>query len=95
MFLQPHRSWLAHINFVHPATPTLGRLLSFLPHTRARTIVVFPSALARGQWWTNMIRLGAPGVRFVRRIHGFVVVAFDHTRHRSLTHIPHSACTTP
>ena len=33
------RSWAANVNYVFPPTPMIGRLLTFLPSTRARAIV--------------------------------------------------------
>ena len=81
MFLQPPSSWRQHINFVHPATPTIGRLLTFLPTTGARTVIVIPVRVATGRpWWANLTRRGAPGVISVRRTFGFLVVAVDHRR---------------
>ena len=83
IFLQPASSWQRHINFVHPASPTIGRLLTFLPSTASRTVVVIPTRIATGRpWWSNLVRRGAPGVVSVRRSHGFLVVAVDHRRRR-------------
>ena len=83
MFLQPARSWRQHVNFIHPAAPTLGRVFSFLPSVAARSVVVFNAVLADGAWWANMARVGGLGVRSVRRVYGFVVVALDHSNLRS------------
>ena len=85
MFLQPASSWQAHVNFVHPAAPTIGRVLAFLPSVGAKAVVVFEAARARGAWWANMARLGGAGVLSVRRLHGFLVVAVDHSRPRLLS----------
>lgn len=80
MFLQPASSWQAHVNFIHPAAPTVGRLLAFLPATQSRAIVVIPLRLVDGaSWWSNMVRLGGPGVVQVARRDGFLIAAIDHS----------------
>ena len=78
MFLQPPSSWQRHVNFIHPAEPTIGRVLAFLPSTMARAIVVFPAELSAGAWWANWARVGGPGVLAVRYVRGFLVLTVDH-----------------
>jgi len=83
MFLQPLASWREHVNFIHPAMPTIGRVLTFLPATQSRAVVVFPERLAdAAAWWSNLARVGAPGVLRVRRHLGFLVLALDHSPNR-------------
>ena len=83
MFLQPTSSWQAHINFIHPARPTVGRVLTFLPATLSRTIVVIPLRVADGsQWWSNLTRLGGPGVVHITTEGDFLIVAVDHSPSR-------------
>ena len=80
MFLQPAASWQAHINFIHPAAPTTGRVLSFLPATSSRSVVVIPCRLADNcPWWSTFTMPGGPGVRHSERVLGFLVVAVDHS----------------
>ena len=76
LFLQPLASWQAHINFVHPAEPTM---LTFLSSTRARAVVVFPARLATGAWWSSWASLSGPGVVAIQRSAGFIIVAVDHS----------------
>ena len=83
MFVQPPESWQSHINFIHPAAPTVGRVLSFLPATGARAIVVIPTRLVTGvAWWSNMTRIGGPGVVSTRQLDGFLIFAINHRRLR-------------
>ena len=79
MFLQPRSSWTRHVNFVHPAAPTAGRVFAFLPFTRARTIVVVPTPSTVGCWWSAWARRGGPGVVAWLTTQGFTVVAVDHS----------------
>ena len=80
MFLQPPASWMANINFIHPAVPTVGRVLSFLPVTLARSVVVIPCRLVDDcPWWANFAARGSPGVLHTERVLGFLVVAVDHS----------------
>ena len=81
MFLQSVSSWTTHINFIHPATPTIDRVLVFLPATQSRAIVVIPWHLMDDSaWWSNLARQGGEGVIATRRRLGFVIVAIDHIR---------------
>ena len=85
MFIQPFSSWQRHINFVHPAAPTVGRVLSFLPATQSRTIVVIPLRIADGsQWWSNLVRFGGPGVVQVTHRDNFLIAAVDHSPSRCI-----------
>ena len=79
MFLQPASSWQRHINFVHPSRPTIGRVLTFLPATGCRAIVVFPAALAHAHWWATYATAGSPGVVSVFTVDAFVILAVDHS----------------
>ena len=79
MFVQPVQSWQENINFVHPAAPTTGRLLTFLPATGAHTVVVFPSLLRVTAWWSPWTFPGGPGVLHVGELDGFVIVIVDHS----------------
>ena len=79
MFMQRH-SWPEHINYVYPPLPTLGRLITFLPSTAARSIVVFPSP-APVEWWSYAVRPDSVGVKRSIVVSGFHVVAFDFSRH--------------
>ena len=93
MFVQPRESWAAHINFLHPAAPTVGRSLSFLPFTMARTVLVCPSPLLVGRWWSFYALPSGPGVCAVVVTSGFTVVAIDHTHRSSAPPHPHHATT--
>ena len=80
MFLQPMQSWRSNINFIHPAAPTIGRVLTFLPVTSSRAVVVIPCRLVDAcPWWANFAAAGGPGVRHTLRLLDFLVVAVDHT----------------
>ena len=79
MFAQPLASWRAHINFVHPAAPTVGRVLTFIPSVAARAVVVIPATSARYQWWSALTLVGAPGLLSSGVVNGFLVLAYDHT----------------
>ena len=79
MFSQSTHLWVNHINFVYPAEPTIGRVLTFLPHTRARTVVVFPLHLAVGRWWSSWTTRGQNGVLATAVHDGFLIVAVDHS----------------
>ena len=79
MFLQPRSSWAAHVNFIHPAAPTTGRVFTFLPFTRARIVVAVPTALTVGRWWSSWAQRGGPGVVERLTVQDFTVVAVDHS----------------
>ena len=80
VFVQPPSEWAQHINFLHPPTPMIGRVLSFLPATRSRSIVVFPETVGRGHWWSPWTQLGQHGVVATSVTCGFVLLAVDHRR---------------
>ena len=69
-------SWRSNINYVFPPTPMTGRLLSFLPTTLAKSIVVLPLPLATA-WWSYAVLPGAAGLIHRSHVRGFVVLAFD------------------
>ena len=83
MFLQPAACWRAHINFVHPARPTLGRTLTFIQAMRARAVVVFPVAMGLTSWWGSWALTGGPGVRESFTSGGFHLVVIDHSGAKS------------
>ena len=79
MFLQPRRSWMQHVNFIHPAEPTLPRVVTFLPQTCARSIVVFPEGRQHSQWWSSWVSDDGPGVVTTEVVAGFRIVVVDHS----------------
>ena len=79
MFLQDAFSYGKHINFVHPATPTTSRVLTFLPSTRSRAVVVIPEDYTYGRWWSAWTMLGGPGVVARTVVERFVVLGLDHS----------------
>lgn len=76
------QSWRENVNFVYPPAPMLGRLVTFLPVTEARTILAFPAPLPQA-WWSFATQPGARGVAFSGEAHGFAVIAFDFRRAHS------------
>ena len=78
MFLQLH-SWPWHVNFVYPPAPTLGRLITFLPSTKARSIVVFPLPAPKA-WWSYAVQPTSEGVVATTEVGGFRVIACDFTK---------------
>ena len=80
MFLQPHASWRKEVNFIHPPSPAIGRVLTFLPSVAARAIVVLPMSHVKEQWWVNWTRVGGPGVLDAVTSHQFLLVVVDHSR---------------
>ena len=79
MFLQDARSYARHINFIHPAEPTTGRVFTFLPSVRARAVIVIPARTATGQWWYTWTLLGGHNVVERQLVQGFIVLAVDHS----------------
>ena len=79
MFLQPRSSWQRELNFVHPPEPAIGRVLTFLPSVAARAVVVFPANFRRERWWTNLSRVGSPGVVSSSLFQGFLIIVIDHS----------------
>ena len=69
-------SWIANINYVYPPGPMLGRLITFLPSTKARSILVFPTPWPQS-WWSFAVQPGAAGVLHSEVTLGFRIVAFD------------------
>ena len=86
MCFQPHAagvdmfrclpSWRRNINYVFPPAPMVGRLLTFLPSTRARVIVALPAPV-RNQWWSYTLQPHSPGLLTSRIVCGFNLFAFD------------------
>ena len=75
MFLQ-WESWSRNISYVFPPRPMTGRLLTFLPSTRARAVVAVPLPIPN-EWWSYATAPNAPGAVLQRRCDGFLVTAFD------------------
>ena len=69
-------SWRRNINYVYPPSPMTGRLLTFLPQTRAKSMVVFPSPEG-SKWWSYAVQKHSAGVVKSVSAHGFKIVAFD------------------
>ena len=69
-------SWLGNINYVFPPRPMTGRLITFLPTTKSRSVVVFKGPVPPS-WWSFAVQPGAPGVIVSVRTLDFVVVLFD------------------
>lgn len=78
MFLQDAFSFAKHINFIHPAAPTVGRVLTFLPTMQCRAVVVTPIASTFAHWWSNWALPGGPGVADRQVVDGFVILGLDH-----------------
>ena len=53
-----------------------GRLLTFLPSTAARAVVVVPLPLPC-VWWTYTLASSADGVVAQAKVGGFLITAFD------------------
>ena len=69
-------SWRCNINYVFPPRPMIGRLLSFLPTTGARTIVAL-EAPVQNSWWSYTLQRHSPGLVASRRVLRFKLFAFD------------------
>ena len=70
------QSWVDNVNYVYPPKPMLGRLVTFVQHTKARVIVAF-RAPAPTSWWTHAIQPTAPGLVISLQIGEFIIVAYD------------------
>ena len=57
----------------------LGRTASFLPTTKARSILVFEQPMPVS-WWSFAIQPGAPGLVAYTKKHGFFILAFDFSK---------------
>ena len=81
------QSWVDNVNYVYPPKPMLGRLVTFVQHTKARVIVAF-RAPAPSSWWTHAIQPTAPGLIISIQIGEFIVVAYDFSTktHRNRAH---------
>ena len=69
-------SWENNISYVYPPEPMTGRLLTFLPGTGARAVVVIPLPIPCA-WWTYTLARSAKGVVAQTTVAGFLVTAFD------------------
>ena len=80
MFFQPRRCWLAHINFIHPATPTVGRTIAFIRDVGARAVVVVPATTTLTSWWGPELLQGSDWVLHTEVVSGFRVTLFGPQR---------------
>lgn len=71
-------SWRTEINYVFPPRPILGRLLTFLPTTKARAIVTVRLPVPNA-WWSFAVAAGAPGLIGRGGRDGFALFAYDFT----------------
>ena len=69
-------SWTNNISYVYPPKPMTGRLITFLPTTRARAVVVIPEPIPAA-WWSFAVQPEADGVVISVRCGNFIVVLFD------------------
>ena len=72
-------SWANNINYVYPPRPMLGRTASFLPTTRAKSILVFREPMPVS-WWSFTMKPGAPGLVAAKRKQGFFILAYDFSK---------------
>jgi len=72
------QSWPSNINYVYPPVPIIGRLVTFLPSTQSRAVVVMKEPLPHA-WWSYAILPNACGLLAQRRLDGFAIFAFDFT----------------
>ena len=72
-------SWANNINYVYPPRPMLGRTVTFLPTTRAKSILVFKQPMPVS-WWSFAVKPGAPGLVDSVIKHGFYMIAFDFSK---------------
>ena len=75
MFSCPN-SWIDNINYVFPPAPIAGRLITFLPSSKARVIVALPLPIAN-EWWSFAIQPKAAGLRASETVGSFKIFAFD------------------
>ena len=75
MFRCPE-SWLCNVNYVFPPAPMTGRLLTFLPTTRARSVVALRAPVVN-EWWSFAVQPHSPGLVASRNVSGFKIFAFD------------------
>ena len=69
-------SWHGNVNYVFPPEPLVGRLLTFLPYTNARSVVVIKKTTRRA-WWSYSVQPNAHGLVASRDVLGFTIFAFD------------------
>ena len=70
------QSWFHQVNYIFPPVPIIGRLLSFLPSTQARAVVVIKGRIPSA-WWTYMVSPGATGLVESSSVNGYNIFAFD------------------
>ena len=82
MFAQWH-SWTDNINYVFPPRPMTGRLITFLPTTKSRAVVVFKGPVPPA-WWSFAVQPGAHGVVTSTCAAEFIVILFDFSTDRPI-----------
>ena len=75
MFRCP-RSWVNNINYMFPPAPIAGRLITFLPSSKARSIVALPRPIAN-EWWSFAVQPHATGLRMSEVVGSFQLFVFD------------------
>jgi hypothetical protein len=70
------KSWRDNINYALPPQPMLGRLVSFLPSTKSRSIIAFPTPTGV-PWWSYATSPNAKGVLESCTLNGYSIVVFD------------------
>ena len=70
------QSWRCNINYVFPPEPMTGRLLTFLPTTRAKTVVALKLPIGNA-WWSYTLQPHSTGLLAPHRVAGFKIFAFD------------------
>ena len=75
MFAQ-WKSWADNVNYVFPPRPMTGRLITFLPTTKSRSVVVFRGPVPP-TWWSFAVQPNAPGVITSVHAAAFIIVLFD------------------
>lgn len=70
------RSWAHNVNYVFPPAPMTGRLLSFLPSTRAKSVIALKLPLPN-EWWSYSIQPHSPGLVCSSCVCGFMSFLFD------------------
>ena len=70
------QSWRANVNFINPPAPMTGRLVTFLPTTGARVVLVIPTPRDQA-WWHYAIMPSAEGFSAQLKFMGFTITVFD------------------
>ena len=69
-------SWHGNVNYVFPPKPLIGRLVAFLPTTRAKVVLALRKPISHA-WWSYAIQPQAEGLVAQRDVLGFTLFAFD------------------